>query len=475
MTGMTAHRGNTALRAPFGFLAAAVAMVLLTPAARADERAPLKVAPGRVVFTQSDDGAWGTFGLRGDRILMKSGGVIVFAQAADASTVTLADAASGKTASLLENRFEIQYEGARNGARKPSPFPDDDDDGQLDEDPLDGVDNDRDSRVDEDFAAIGDEMTVAVFAPRKNAAVAIRQEAYGWSLAHIDGMVASTVVVRNTGAEPHAGVRVAFRVETEDRMTLEHAPQIENSRRQVETGDVSMHPVVLRGGSSSFGLLLFVPRAAQAATVGWDVQLDERTLVVTSSDLGDLAPGAELVCYVALVALPGDDLKAARAIHAAARTVLGDGTSRFLPPPVPVTSVAGTERTAQISPLTGGGHAGIDPFWNQTGRLEETLVVGSPNPFRDAIAIDYEVPERVVDEDGVEHTLTGYSIATSVKVYNVAGRLVTTLVDTEHAPGRYRTGWTARNDTGSLVASGVYYVKLTIGQRSVTQRMVQLK
>jgi len=74
-------------------------------------------------------------------------------------------------------------------------------------------------------------------------------------------------------------------------------------------------------------------------------------------------------------------------------------------------------------------------------------VVGSPNPFRDQVSIDYEVPARVVDEDGVEHAIEGTAVATSVKVYNVAGRLVATLVDGEHTPGRYRTEWSAYNDT----------------------------
>ncbi|HXV13200.1 MAG TPA: FlgD immunoglobulin-like domain containing protein, partial [Candidatus Krumholzibacteria bacterium] len=81
----------------------------------------------------------------------------------------------------------------------------------------------------------------------------------------------------------------------------------------------------------------------------------------------------------------------------------------------------------------------------------------------------------VVDEEGVEHQLSGEAVETSVKVYNVTGRLVTTLVESPHAPGRYRTGWSAQDDQGASVASGVYYVKLTIGRRSVTQRMVQLK
>jgi hypothetical protein len=179
--------------------------------------------------------------------------------------------------------------------------------------------------------------------------------------------------------------------------------------------------------------------------------------------------------FVALVALPADDLKAARAIRDAYRTVVGDGNSRFIPPPVSLVSREGDPSrggSAESTPVRDGFN---DPFWSTSGKLQETLVTGSPNPFRDAINIDYEIPARVTDEDGVEHVLPGSGLPASVKVYNVAGRLVATLVDQPHMPGKYHTGWVARNDDGIAVASGVYYVKLQIGRRSMTMRMVQLK
>jgi hypothetical protein len=151
----------------------------------------------------------------------------------------------------------------------------------------------------------------------------------------------------------------------------------------------------------------------------------------------------------------------------------------MIPPPVSLTvkpeeiAESETEEAPVGSPY--GSVTSAPVFWNTSGKLAPTLLVGSPNPFRDAITIDYEVPERVVDESGVTHQLSGEAVETSVKVYNVTGRLVATLVESQHAPGRYRTGWSAQDEQGAVVASGVYYVKLTIGRRSVTQRMVQLK
>lgn len=467
-----------ALLASFGFLAIATGMAPAASEAAdaqaAGDRTVLRVAPGRVVFTMSPDGQWKTFGLRGERALVKSGGVRVFAQNANGNATRIVDAAGGDTRSVLSDPISLSHDGARGGERYPSSFPDDDRDGRVDEDPLDGVDNDHDGSVDEDFAAVGDEMTVTVFAARNDRSLTVRQECYGWSLAHIDAMVASAVTVHNASHDPRIGVRITVVVETEQRMTLERAPQIENSRWNTHTGELTMQPVVLRGtgDGATMALVLFAPRTVDGAA--WEIQEDHSSFVATSPSLGDLAPDGDITVYVALMVLPDDDLKVARAIHATARTVLGDESARFIPPPVPVTAPGDGQRGAGAgsAPSTGSG---MDAFWNTPGRLRETLVVGSPNPFHDAIAIDYEVPERVVDEDGMEHMLTGASVSTSVKVYNVTGRLVATLVDTEHAPGRYRTGWTAHNDTGENVASGVYYVKLTIGKRSVTQRLVQLK
>jgi hypothetical protein len=113
-------------------------------------------------------------------------------------------------------------------------------------------------------------------------------------------------------------------------------------------------------------------------------------------------------------------------------------------------------------------------YWSRPGKLQPGLLSGSPNPFRESTTIFYEVPESVADENGT--VLNFFSpVATSVKVYNVAGRLVSILVDTVLSPGQYNTSWEASDDNGNSVASGVYYVKLQIGKKHVTKRLIQLK
>jgi hypothetical protein len=60
-------------------------------------------------------------------------------------------------------------------------------------------------------------------------------------------------------------------------------------------------------------------------------------------------------------------------------------------------------------------------------------------------------------------------------VYDVAGRLVATLVDGVHKPDRYKVVWTGLNNTGQEVATGVYFYRLEAGSFVKTRKLVLLK
>jgi len=70
----------------------------------------------------------------------------------------------------------------------------------------------------------------------------------------------------------------------------------------------------------------------------------------------------------------------------------------------------------------------------------------SPNPFNPRTVIQYEVPSP------------GGKIA--LKIYDVSGRHVRTLVDRTETPGRHQIIWTGTDDRGRLVASGLYVAAL---------------
>ena len=78
-----------------------------------------------------------------------------------------------------------------------------------------------------------------------------------------------------------------------------------------------------------------------------------------------------------------------------------------------------------------------------------------PNPFNPSTTIEYTIPS---------------SSRTSVVIYDVLGRNVTTLVDSFKNAGKYSINWMA-ND----VPSGVYFCRMTSGNFLETKKITLLK
>ena len=85
-----------------------------------------------------------------------------------------------------------------------------------------------------------------------------------------------------------------------------------------------------------------------------------------------------------------------------------------------------------------------------------------PNPFNPTTVVKYGIKER-------SHV--------TLRVYNVAGQLVKTLVDEPQTPraGGFAVKWKGDNDAGNPVASSVYFYKLVTAGFSQTKKMVLLK
>jgi hypothetical protein len=83
-----------------------------------------------------------------------------------------------------------------------------------------------------------------------------------------------------------------------------------------------------------------------------------------------------------------------------------------------------------------------------------------PNPFHAQTRISYQLarPERV-----------------KLQVYNVAGRLVKTLVEGPVDAGEHQVWWDGRSTTGRDVASGVYFARLTMNGFTQVRRVTLLK
>jgi len=102
------------------------------------------------------------------------------------------------------------FEGTRNGNRLPSPAADDDNDGAIDEDPLNGFDDDGDGAIDEDYAAISNQMFHCTYrddlpesytnsADHQPLNLFVVQESYQWENDRVDDFVGIEFTIHNIG------------------------------------------------------------------------------------------------------------------------------------------------------------------------------------------------------------------------------------------------------------------------------------
>lgn len=99
--------------------------------------------------------------------------------------------------------------------------------------------------------------------------------------------------------------------------------------------------------------------------------------------------------------------------------------------------------------------------------LDESIVRASfdletnyPNPFNPATTIAYSLTEPA---------------AVTLRVFDLLGREVRTLVDETQFPGRWVQEWDGKNTQGEPVPSGVYLYQLKAGQQQETRKMMLMK
>lgn len=94
-----------------------------------------------------------------------------------------------------------------------------------------------------------------------------------------------------------------------------------------------------------------------------------------------------------------------------------------------------------------------------------------PNPMQRSAAIRYVVPgSGIASGPG---SAAGQHV--TLKVYNILGQHVRTVVDGTQSPGEHVVAWDRRSETGRAVAPGVYFYRLGIGEESATRKLVILE
>ena len=90
-----------------------------------------------------------------------------------------------------------------------------------------------------------------------------------------------------------------------------------------------------------------------------------------------------------------------------------------------------------------------------------TLQQNYPNPFNPTTTITYSIP----------NVASGFSLSnTTLKIYDVLGKEVETLVNLKQKPGNYKVNFNA-----SSLPSGVYFYRLISGSFSETKKLILMK
>ena len=89
------------------------------------------------------------------------------------------------------------------------------------------------------------------------------------------------------------------------------------------------------------------------------------------------------------------------------------------------------------------------------------LYQNHPNPFNPTTVIRYDVPAG-----GVRVTL---------RIFDVGGRLVRTLVNGNEGPGEKAVTWDGQDARGQPVASGVYFYQMVTKPYTKTRKMLLMK
>jgi hypothetical protein len=90
-----------------------------------------------------------------------------------------------------------------------------------------------------------------------------------------------------------------------------------------------------------------------------------------------------------------------------------------------------------------------------------------PNPFNAAVVVPFRVPQISADH-GVRSDVT-------LKIYNLLGQPLRTLVQGMQAPGRHLVNWDGRDGRGNRVDSGMYIVRLKTDSAALSKKLLYLK
>jgi len=110
-------------------------------------------------------------------------------------------------------------------------------------------------------------------------------------------------------------------------------------------------------------------------------------------------------------------------------------------------------------------------YSNTTTSVEEEMIISEfnlsayPNPFNPSTIIRYNIPANFNNKTD----------KVILKIFDILGREVTTLVNEDKSAGNYEVKWNAKNNSGSAVSTGIYFAKFFSGSKTKYLKLMLLK
>jgi hypothetical protein len=103
---------------------------------------------------------------------------------------------------------------------------------------------------------------------------------------------------------------------------------------------------------------------------------------------------------------------------------------------------------------------GITGIGETEARYVFNLSQSSPNPFAKETNIMYQIPTKS---------------RVSLKIYDITGRFIKTLVNGDRESGSYTVRWDGTNENGIYVPNGIYFYKLQAQKKSAIGKLILMR
>jgi hypothetical protein len=97
---------------------------------------------------------------------------------------------------------------------------------------------------------------------------------------------------------------------------------------------------------------------------------------------------------------------------------------------------------------------------NETIPQDYKLIQNYPNPFNPSTVISYSIPQA------------GF---VKLQIYDITGKQIRSLVNTNQQPGKYDISFNGKDDYGNSLPSGIYFYTLSSEKFSETRKMLMIK